>query len=169
VRPVSATVSIDVPRERVFDLVCDLGLRPAFTDHFVTGYRLERIDAVGVGAAARFRLGSRGAWLDTVIVEAESPHTVREHGRGGRANRVEVFTAWDLAEGPSPQGCEVTVTFWTESRHLVDRLRSPLGRAGGLRRDWARALRRLRELAESGEPVERVRVGGADRVPTFVA
>jgi hypothetical protein len=169
VRPVSASISIDAPREQVFDLICDLSIRPAFTDHFQTSFRLERLEPVGVGAAARFRLGSRGAWLDTVIEAAERPHTVRERGRGGRTNRVEVFTVWELAPGAGPTGCEAGVTVWAESDHLVDKLRNPFGRSGALRGDWARALRRLRELAETGEPVERVGVGGGDRLPTFVA
>jgi hypothetical protein len=169
VRPVSASITIDVPRERIFDLLRDLSIRPAFTDHFVTSFRLERIDPVGVGASARFRLGERGAWLDTAIEAAERPHTIRERGSGGRANRVEVFTVWELAPGPSASGCEVKVTFWSESTHMIDRLRNPLGRPGALRRDWARALRRLRELAEGGQPIERVSVAGADRLPSFVA
>ena len=64
-RPVSATVSIDAPRERVFDFLCDLSARPAFCDHFLVDYRLERLDPVGVGAAARFRLRHSGEWMDT--------------------------------------------------------------------------------------------------------
>jgi hypothetical protein len=169
VRPVSARISIDAPRERVFDLLCDLSVRPAFTDHFQTSFRLQRVEPIGVGAAARFRLGSRGAWLDTMIEAAERPHTVSERGRGGRANRVVVFTVWELAPGAAPSGCEVTLTMWGESAHLADRLRNPFGRTGALRRDWARALGRLRELAESGRPVERVSVAGADRLPSFVS
>jgi uncharacterized protein YndB with AHSA1/START domain len=169
VRPVAATISIDVPRERVFDLLCDLSIRPAFTDHFVTGYRLERVNPVGVGAAARFRIGDRGAWLDTAIEVAERPHTVRERGRGGRANRVEVFTVWELAEGAGPSACDVRLTLWSESAALFDRLRDPLGGSRRLRRGWSRALRRLRELAEEGGAPAAVAIAGADRPPTFVA
>jgi hypothetical protein len=168
-RPVSTSISIDVPRERVFDLICDLSTRPAFTDHMLTQYRLERVDPVGVGASARFRLGESGAWLDTAIESAERPHTIREQGSGGRFNRLPVFSAWELAEGPGPGGCEVTVTFWTEPQHIVDKLRNPLWRPGRLKRGWARALRRLRDLAESGQPLERVAVAGEDRLPTFVS
>jgi uncharacterized protein YndB with AHSA1/START domain len=167
-RPVSSTISIDVPRERVFDLLCDLSARPAFTDHMYTQYRLERVDPVGVGASARFRLGDSGAWLNTAIESAERPHTIREQGSGGRSNRLPVFCAWEVAEGPGPGGCEVKVTFWSEPQHIVDKLRNPLGRGRRLRRGWARALRRLRELTESGEPLARVGVAGEDRIPTFV-
>jgi uncharacterized protein YndB with AHSA1/START domain len=168
-RPVSAQVTIDVPRERLFDLLCDLSRRPAFTDHFMEEYRLERIDAVGVGAGARFRLAGSGAWLDTVIEAAERPHLIREGGRGGRANRLPVFTVWELAAGPAADGCELTVTFWSEPANMFDRIRNPLGRSGRLRRGWNRALQRLKRLAEDGaggEPA--VTVAGVDRLPTGV-
>ena len=166
-RPVSASLSIDVPRERVFELLCDLAIRPAFSDHFLAEYRLGRIDPVGIGASARFRLRESGAWLDTVIEATESPHLIREHGRGGRANRVPTFTVWELAEGPAPGGCEVTVTFWTEPAHPIDKARELFGPSRAFRRDWQRALERLKRIAETGEPVARVAVAGGDRLPAF--
>lgn len=167
-RPVSASITIDAPRERVYDLLGDLSLRPAFTDHFLIDYRLARVDPVGPGAAARFRLRESGVWLDTVIDEdSERPHLLREHGRGGRSNRVPTFTVWELAEGPTPGGCEVTVTFWTEPSHPLDKLREATGGSRFFRRDWQRALARLRELAETGRPVDRVEIAGADRLPSF--
>ena len=166
-RPVSASISIDAPRERVFDLICDLASRPAFTDHFLSEYRLERVDPVGVGAAARFRLHESGEWLDTVIEAAERPHMIRERGRGGRLNRVPAFTVWELAPGPSPDACEVRVTFWTEPSHPFDRIRELAGASRWFERNWARALRRLKEVVESGRPIERVSVAGADRLPAF--
>ncbi|HEX2129129.1 MAG TPA: SRPBCC family protein [Solirubrobacterales bacterium] len=165
-RPVSANVVIDAPRERVFDLLCDLSRRPAFTDHFLEEYRLERLDPVGVGAAARFRLEGSGAWLDTQIEIAERPHLIREQGRGGPVNRLSVFTVWELASAASPQSCELTVTFWTEPKNVFDRLRNPLGRSGRLRRGWARAARRLKEVAESDEVAPAVTVAGLDRLPS---
>ena len=71
-RPVSATASIDAPRERVFDFLLDLSARPAFMDHFLTDYRLERLDPVGVGAAARFRLRHSGEWMNSAVIEARA-------------------------------------------------------------------------------------------------
>jgi uncharacterized protein YndB with AHSA1/START domain len=166
-RPVSARTTIDAPRERVFELLCDLSRRPAFTDHFLTEYRLGRVDPVGEGASARFRLRESGIWLDTVIEKAERPHLVREHGRGGRSNRVPTFTVWELAEGPSSRSCEVTVTFWTEPTKAIDRARELFGPWRTLRRGWQRALARLRRLLEDDAPVPRVAVAGGDRLPTF--
>jgi Polyketide cyclase / dehydrase and lipid transport len=162
--PVSAATTIDAPRERVCELVCDLSARPAFTDHFLSEYRLQRLDPMGVGAAARFELGESGKWMETVIVEIDDAHMVREEGRGARGNRVRCYTVWELVEGPSAGICEVSVTFWTESDHLVDRLKEPLKRARWFSRGWRRALARLKEVAESEAPIERVAVAGADRV-----
>jgi uncharacterized protein YndB with AHSA1/START domain len=165
VRPISATLLIDVPRERVFDLLTDLSVRPGFTDHFADDYRLERIESRGVGAAARFSLYDR-YWMNTAIDEVEPPHLVREHGRGGRSNLVDVHTVWELSEGASPASCEATVTFWTEPQTLIAKLREH-GLHRRLRRDWKRALRRLRTVAEEDGPLDRVTVGGGDRLPAF--
>ena len=164
-RPVSATILIDVPREPVYDLLCDLSVRPSFTDHFIEAYRLARVAPVGVGAAARFRTPI--GWMDSEIVVAERPHLVREHGRGGRGNRVEMHTVWELAEGASPATCEVTLTFWTEPATFFDRLRDRLQSRRRLRRDYRRALARLRALAEDGGAPSRVGVAGGDRPPAF--
>jgi uncharacterized protein YndB with AHSA1/START domain len=168
-RPVSASITIDAPRERVFDLLCDLSARPAFTDHFLTDLRLGRVDPVGPGASARFRLGDSGIWFDTVIDRVERPYLVREHGRGQRWNRVPAFTVWELVEGPAPGGCEVTVTFWTEPASPIDRARELFGFSRTFRRGWRRALERLREVAEGDQPVARVTIAGGDRIPRSTA
>ena len=166
-RPISVTELIDVPRERVFDLLTDLSMRPSFTDHFMTDYRLQRVEPAGVGAAARFRLKHWRGWADTAIAVAEPPHLVREEGWGGRVNRVGVFTVWELAESASPEWTELTVTFWTEPANVFDRIKER-GAHRRLRREWKRALRRLRALAEDGTAVDRVTVAGGDRLPAFV-
>jgi hypothetical protein len=76
---------------------------------------------------------------------------------------------WELAEGPAPGACEVTVTFWTEPRHPIDRLRELTGTARWFRRQWRRAAVRLKEVLESEQPVERVTVAGGDRLPGTAA
>jgi hypothetical protein len=158
--PVSATVPIDAPRERVHPLLADLAVRPAFTDHFIDEFRLERLDSIGVGAAARFRIRDRRLWVETVIVESAAPHRLAERGAGGRLNRMPVHTVWELVEAAAPSGCEVTVTFVIEARSPFDRP----GRERWYRRQWARALGRLRDLAESGARPPRLAVAGMDRL-----
>jgi hypothetical protein len=165
--PISLTISIDAPRERVIDFICDLGIRPSWTDHFASDYRLERIPATGVGAAARFRVDAPPGvkYMETVIAEVERPYRVVEHGRGGRLDHLPVRMVWELEEGPTTN---VRLTFWTLPPTMIDRLRE-VGRSRWWRRRWKRALVRMRDLIESGEPAPRVDVAGADRIPTAIA
>jgi uncharacterized protein YndB with AHSA1/START domain len=165
-RPVSATIVIDVPRERVYDFVSDLANRESFTRGFIEELRLERLDSAGVGAAARFRVVGRGIgmWMETVIAEAERPHRIFEDGHGGRTDRIAAFTVWELVEAGG-EGSKVTVTFWTEPTHPWDKLKEKLGHARRFRRKWCGALEQLREILEGGRPIEPVRVAGGLRIP----
>jgi hypothetical protein len=166
--PVTASATIDCPRDRAFVFVADLANRPTFTDHFIRGYHLERIPSTGVGAAARFRVQPPTArmWMETVIDALEPPHMVRERGSGGRQDRIPVHTVWELLAGPAST-TKVSVTFWTEPSHPIDRVKELLGARAWYRRRWSRALRRLKGTLESGETVARVRVAGEDRIPTL--
>lgn len=151
--PVSAEIEIDVPRERAFEAIADLSLRSAFCDHFLTDFRLTRIEPTGVGAGARFRFAvrPRRVWMDTTIAELEAPHRLLEHGRGGRGNRIPSTTLWELTEGPGAL-TKVRVSYWTEPSNPVDRALELLSGASiPYERRWREALRRLRELLESGE------------------
>ena len=164
--PISVTILIDQPRERVFDFLAELANRESFSDHFIDELRLERLPSSGVGAAARFRIGPpfTTMWIETVIVEAERPHRILERGRGGRLDRIPVHTAWELV--PEPGGAtELRLSFWTEPTHPLDRAREHLGATRWYRRQWGRALKRLRELLESGASVEPVGIAGEDRIP----
>jgi uncharacterized protein YndB with AHSA1/START domain len=157
--PISVTATVDAPRERVFDLLCDLGARPAWTGNFIDDFRLVREQPSGVGASARFRVDApRGIrYMDTTITEAERPHLVAEQGFGGRSNRITLKSVWELTEGPGAV-TTVSLTFAAE----------PRGLRGGRwwKRRWKRALHALAEVVESGErPPETVVVAGADRLP----
>jgi uncharacterized protein YndB with AHSA1/START domain len=164
VGPLTVITSIDAPRERVFDFICDLGARPSWIDHFADEYRVARIPAIGRGAAARFRVKAPAGvrYMETVIAEADRPYRVVEHARGGRLDRVTMRLVWELEAGPTTT---VTLTFWTAPPSIFDRIRE-LGRERWWRRRWTKALSRMRELIESGATVPRVEVAGADRVPT---
>lgn len=164
--PISAETTIDAPRERVWDLISDLAARPGFCDHFQHQFRLERIESRGVGAAARFRVDAprMALWMETVIDEEEPPHRLFERGGGGRLDRIRIFTVWELESGAGEE-TEARVTFWTEPTHPLDRLREHLGAERWFRRQWSRALHRLKEIAESGAAVDPVAVAGADPLP----
>jgi hypothetical protein len=163
VGPISLTTSIDAPRERVFDFICDLGIRQGWTDNFASDFRLERIAAQGQGAGARFRVDAPAGiqYMETVIAEAERPFRIVEHGRGGRLDRIPIRTVWELEEGPTTT---VRLTFWTSPPSAFDRVRE-LGRTRWWKRRWGRALRHMRELIESGANAPRTEVAGADRLP----
>jgi uncharacterized protein YndB with AHSA1/START domain len=163
VGPISLTISIDAPRERVFDFICDLGIRQSWIDHFASGYRLERISSQGVGAGARFRVDAPASvrYMETVIAEAERPYRIVEHGRGGRLDRIPIRTVWELEEGPTTT---VRLTFWTSPPSAFDRLRET-GRSRWWKRRWSKALRRMQEMIESGATAPRTEVAGGDRLP----
>lgn len=151
--PVSAEIEIDAPRERVFEVVGDLARRPSFTDHFLTGFHLTRIESSGLGAGARFCVASplRKVWMDTEIVELEQPHKLIERGRGGRVNRIPTTTVWELTEGTGSL-TRVRVSHWTEPSNPLDRaLEVFAANAASAQRGWRTALRRLRDQLESGE------------------
>lgn len=150
--PVSAEIEIDVSRPRAFAAIADLSLRPAFTDHFLSDFRLTRIEPTGLGAGARFRFAvrPRRVWMDTTIAELDEPHRLLEHGRGGRGNRIPSTTLWELTEGPGSL-TTVRVSYWTEP-NPIDRGLELLSAASiPYERRWREALRRLRDLLESGQ------------------
>jgi len=167
VGPISLTISVDAPRERVFDFISDLAVRPAWTDHFASEYRLERLAATGQGAAARFRVDAPAGvrYMETVIAETERPHRVVEHGRGGRLDRLPMRVVWELEEGPTTK---LSLTFWTIPPGPLERIKE-IGRERWWRRRWSKALRRLAELIESGEAPPRATVAGSDRAPALPA
>jgi uncharacterized protein YndB with AHSA1/START domain len=164
-RPTTATITIDAPRERVFEAISDLAYRPAFCDHFAKEFRLQRLDSRGVGAAARFRAEARGfpIWMETVVTEVEAPHRLIETGQGARTDRMKIGTAWELVEGPG-QTTEVSVTFWAEPDTHVDAAKSKLGASRWYGKQWKRALKRLRDKLEAGEPLEPLVVAGGSRL-----
>jgi uncharacterized protein YndB with AHSA1/START domain len=169
--PIRAEVEIDVPRERAFELIGDLAARPSFTDHFLSGFHLTRIESTGVGAGARFRVEAplRSVWMDTAIVALEEPHLIVESGQGGRANRIRTNTVWELTEGPGALTA-VRMSHWTEPTNPVDRALEVLTAASVWQeRSWREALRRLRDRLESDAPtVERIAVAGGNRYATGI-
>lgn len=154
--PLSAEIEIDVPRQRAFEAIADLALRPSFTDHFLSDFHLTRIASRGIGAGARFcfDVRPRRVWMDTTIAELEEPHRIIEHGRGGRGNRIPSTTLWELTEGPGAL-TRVRISYWTEPSG-IDRALELLSAASiPYERRWREALRRLRDLLESGQLDER--------------
>lgn len=168
--PISAEIEIDAPRERVFALLADLAARPSFTDHFLTGFHLTRIESEGVGAGARFRVMAplRRVWMDTSIVSLEPPFRIVEQGAGGRGNRIPNHTVWELSE-VSGGLTAVRVSHRTEPGPLDRGLELLSAGSVWQARGWRQALRRLRDELESDAPVpERIAVAGGNRYATGI-
>jgi uncharacterized protein YndB with AHSA1/START domain len=162
VREVRVHTTITAAREPLFDLVADLGARPAWTDHYLKDYRLARVNPYGAGAAARFRIHAPLAkeWAELTIVEADRPRRIVEEVRYGRRGRNRALAVYEFV--PEPGGAtRVELTTWGEPATIVDRLKEA-GAAGWVRRKTKKALQRLRRIFEepSQEPLPRVTIAG---------
>jgi uncharacterized protein YndB with AHSA1/START domain len=161
--PITVSTIISAPRERVFDYLQDLANHPEFTDHYLVDWHLTRIDSVGRGAGARFRVkapGNRFAWGDVTFAEVEAPHRIVEVGRGGKGNRIRTLGTYELSQDAAGT-TKVKFTFETQPGNLSDRILESLGARGWLRRKNTKAMRRLRSIIEQGEGRgQRVTVAG---------
>jgi uncharacterized protein YndB with AHSA1/START domain len=151
--PVSASIVIDRPREEVFDYLADIANFTEFSDHYVKDFRLTRIDPVGQGAGARFRLDAplnRYSWADMTYVEVERPHRIVAIGRGGKFNRIATTTIWTLDPAPGG-GTRVELMTETEPPLPTDRLMEAItGYRGWMKRKVGKSLSRLQGILEEG-------------------
>jgi uncharacterized protein YndB with AHSA1/START domain len=148
VRQVTVSTVISAPREQIFDFVCDLAARPAYTDHFMRDYRLARVNPVGVGAASRFQMKAPLAkeYAELQITEVDRPRRIVEEiavGRRGRNRSLAVYDFTDEGHGVT----RVELTTFSEPATPIDRVKE-IGAHGWLRRQTAKALNRLRMIFE---------------------
>jgi uncharacterized protein YndB with AHSA1/START domain len=150
---VTVSIIVDAPREQVFAYLQDIANHSEFTDHYLVDWHLTRIDSVGLGAGARFRVkapGNRFSWGDVTFVEVEAPHRIVEAGRTGKNNRIRTLGVYELSAGASGT-TRVRFTLETIPATLSDRLMEGLGARGWMRRKNTRAMRRLRSIIERDE------------------
>jgi uncharacterized protein YndB with AHSA1/START domain len=161
--PVSANVSIDRPREEVFDYLADIANHQEFSDHYLKEWRLTRVDSYGRGAGARFRVDApldRFGWGDMTFVEFEPPYRIAAAGRSGKFNRNKTWTEWKLE--PQGNATRVEVTSESEPALPTDKLMEAVTR----RRRWfnrgqRKALRRMQSILEEDmDRGARATVGG---------
>lgn len=161
-REVTVSATISAPREQVFDFVCDLSVRPSFADHFMEDYRLARVQPVGVGAAARFKLDLPLAneYAELTITKAERPRQIIEEIRVGRRGRNRSVAVYDFTR-ESANVTRVELTTFSEPATVVDRLKE-IGAAGSIRRKTRKALDRLRLIFEDSDraKVKRATIAG---------
>jgi uncharacterized protein YndB with AHSA1/START domain len=168
--PLSTEIEIDAPREQIFATLADLSSRPSFTDHFLTGFHLTRIEPSGIGAGARFQVHVplRKVWMDTMIVATEEPFQIVEEGRGGRGNRIPSHTVWEITGGTGSLS-QVRVSHWTEPGKIDRPLELLSGASFWQGRGWKKALHRLRDQLEAEQPsVARIAVAGGNRYATGI-
>jgi uncharacterized protein YndB with AHSA1/START domain len=160
VDPLTVSIVISAPRERVFDYLQDIANHAEFTDHYMVDWHLTRMDPVGRGAGARFRVtapGNRFSWGDVTFAEVERPHRIVEIGRTGKNNRIRTLGVYELSDAEAG-ATRVYFTLQTAPVTLSDRLMEGLGARGWLRRNNRRAMHRLRGILEEesrGGRVER--------------
>lgn len=150
--PVTASVTIDLPREQIFEYLTDIGNHAEFSDRYLTDWRLTREDSRGVGAGARFRMKqpfNRFAWADLTIVDLQPPFRIVLRGRGGKFNRIKMVAVYELHLRQGG-GTDVIYRFENDASLPSDTLRWILFERGWTKRGATRALRRLRAILEDG-------------------
>ena len=172
-RQVTVSTVISASREEIFDFVCDLAARPSFTDHYMDDYRLARVQPIGVGAAARFKLDAPLAneYAELTITKADRPRQIVEEIRVGRRGRNRSVAVYDFTR-ESGTVTRVELTTFSEPATVVDRLKE-IGAAGWIRRKTRKSLERLRMIFEEPERAELTRATVAgyepDKAPRFGA
>lgn len=162
--PVSVSILVSAPRERVFDYLQDVANRPDFTDHYLTDWHLTRENSIGLGAGARFRARhprfARYRWGDMTLVEVVPPQRIVEAGRTGKDNRIRTLSIFELSPA-AHDSTRLTLSVQTAPATLSDRLVELLGARIRTRRGSGKALRRLRANLEAGRaPSNRITVAG---------
>jgi uncharacterized protein YndB with AHSA1/START domain len=164
-RAVSAQAYIPAPREDVFDFLSDMAARVAYADHYLKDFRLARQKTQGKGAAARFwlPLPFAGAWTEMAISDTERPHRIVEEGRMGVLGRNKLWTVYELTDDSGRT--RVELRSWVETENRLDAFRQGLGGRRWLRRQLARALKRLRAIFEDRQATELPRASIAGYEP----
>jgi len=162
VRPVTVRTHITAPREEIFDFVADLANRLAYGDHYMDDLRLTRPNSIGVGAAARFELGTPfgSQWAEIAVAEHDRPRRLSEAGRVGRLGRTRFGAVYEFTQDGGATRVELTT--WSEPGSRGDALRESLGVRSWTRRKTKRALERLRKIfeEEQTEPLRRTTIAG---------
>ena len=161
--PVTANVLIDRPREEVFDYLADIANHQEFSDHYLKEWRLTRVDSVGRGAGARFKIDApldRFGWGDMTFIDVQRPHKIVAAGRSGKFNRNKTWTTWTLS--PSGKATQVEVTTEAEVNMATDKfLNTVLRRRGWMKRGLRKGLRRMQSILEEDlDRGKRATVGG---------
>ena len=150
-RAIAVSRTVDAPRERVFEYLSDVANHAEFSDHYLHDFRLERLDSIGLGAAASWRMDFPlgRVWGDASVTELDRPHRIVLEGRGGRIGRIPTRAEYRLVAVDHGM-TRVEYEFESRPAKPVDRLKESLGMRGWLRRKARRALHRMANAIEDG-------------------
>jgi uncharacterized protein YndB with AHSA1/START domain len=132
--PVTTTVTIDRPREEIFEYLADVANHAEFMEPLFRDWRLTREDSYGVGAGARFRSQApldRFGWGDLNFLEVEVPRRIVGVGRMGKYNRIKTYCEWVL-EPAGAHSTRVSFAFESDPPLPTDRIVEAVSR----RRSW---------------------------------
>jgi hypothetical protein len=151
--PVKVHAHISAPREEIYDLIADLGVRVAWTDNYQSHYRLAHPKAVGQGAGARYvlRAPTWRQWVETSVVEAEHPRRLVERTHGGRNGKTRGAMVWEL-DNVGRGLTRVELTIYSEPGTLRERFKEKLGFRRWVKRGAKASLERLRIIFEEPPP-----------------
>jgi uncharacterized protein YndB with AHSA1/START domain len=146
------SITIDAPRERVFDYLADIANHIEFSDHYLKDFHLERLDSRGIGAAARFKIAfGASLWGESVIAELERPYRIVLDGQAGRLGREKSRAVYTLTAHGQDR-TQLEYEFASTPGTMLDGLRAALGGRAWLKHQTGRALRRLAAVLEEGQP-----------------
>jgi uncharacterized protein YndB with AHSA1/START domain len=152
--PVTVSVTIDKPREEVFDYLADIANHAEFMDHFLKDWRLTRVESYGTGAGARFKSTGRMdrfGWGEMNFLRVDPPRQIVGVGRGGKYNRIKTYCEWTLEPINGGAGTRVEFVYETEPPLPTDKIVEVVsGRRGWWKRSARKALKRLRAILEEG-------------------
>jgi uncharacterized protein YndB with AHSA1/START domain len=152
-RPIMVSRTVDVPRERVFAYLTDIANHAEFSDHYLSDFRLERLDSTGLGASASWRMDFPlgRVWGDAAITELDPPHRIVLEGRSGRIGRIPTRADYRLV--PVEHGMtRVEYRYETSPRNSLDRFKEALGMRSWVRWKAHTALGRMARVLEDGVP-----------------
>ena len=162
--PVTTSVTIDRPREEVFEYLADIANHAEFMEPLFREWRLTREDSYGVGAGARFRSQApldRFGWGDINFLELEPPRRIVGVGRVGKYNRIKTYSEWVL-EPAGAHSTRVSFSYESDPPLPTDRIMEALsGRRSWFKRKARKSLKALRtRLEEDRAPGKRATISG---------
>ena len=142
-KPITASVRVDRPRDEVFAFINVLPNHAGFTDHMLVDWTFSG-PPEGVGSKSRMRPALPGPkdWMELGVLESRAPVTTVEEtvsAKGKRRTRG-TYTLEELPGGATQVRFELV---WLETTFL-DRLLSPFTR-GWLQRGNEKAMQRLQQ------------------------